>query len=408
MKTGIYLDGLGQSVVRESVTKYAERLTNEYRHHSHNEYSTKVEKISFGEDSESTVVSILEKNGTGETVIYKFYELKYNEILTSKFSKRNILVKNLMLLSVVFKKFPIFIKRMFSGGGYNRPYQMSYVFLMFLIIALSVILMIPAVSTMIMDTAFGKKELTGKITSSFFIDFLHNHKYLTFYIPPEKLLSFFKIFMPLIALVILIAPHANSIINNLATEFVCAHFYLEHGEQKQLIHGKIDQLVEYIAEQDKDSKIHFHAYSFGSLIALDYLFAFGNTPTGNVIENTEALITIGTPFDFINAYYPKYYADRSDAVEKNLKWINIYSIADAMGSNFRSDAKIGESKRGIRKNGLKPINVSYEVVRLNKFSIVHFIFLTSIKVHGMYWPEETDGQSCLKPIYIKMKDEELI
>ena len=74
----------------------------------------------------------------------------------------------------------------------------------------------------------------------------------------------------------LFLPKANTLIPNLATEFVCANDYIQHGTQRQLLQGNLDLLINYITEKETDCKIHIHAYSFGSILAIDYIHPFGN------------------------------------------------------------------------------------------------------------------------------------
>ncbi|MCY7421562.1 MAG: hypothetical protein LH478_07445 [Chitinophagaceae bacterium] len=214
-------------------------------------------------------------------------------------------------------------------------------------------------------------------------------------------------FVSIIAIILLLVPQANTIITSLATEFVCAHYYLQYGQQKQEILGNIDRLVEYISEHETDTRLHFHTYSYGSLIAMDYLFPFGKKPSGNMLTKSEALITIGTPFDFISSYYSNYFVRRSSDLESKIKWLNVYSVADALGSNFRNDTEAGEAEYGLSQDGLKPININYEVMKLNEQSLTNFIMLNSLKVHTMYWPKGVDGQSCVNLIYSQMKSEGL-
>ena len=61
MKIGIYISGLGQSFVDESVEKYAERLMNEMSFDTNGiEYEIKTEKINYTSDRDSSIVSICE------------------------------------------------------------------------------------------------------------------------------------------------------------------------------------------------------------------------------------------------------------------------------------------------------------------------------------------------------------
>ncbi|NEW85157.1 MAG: hypothetical protein GZ094_22720 [Mariniphaga sp.] len=385
MKIGIYISGLGQSFVQESVEKYAARLMNEmsYRTNGIN-YELRTEKINYAEERESTVVSIFEEHETGAQVVYKIYDYKYHEILTEKFNSHSIIVKNFLLFLLVIQKIPLIFKRLFDPKDYSRPFQSLYVFMIFLTIASSVLLMLPA---------------TLAVVNEFF-------KFPLF--PKADIEIVSKLIVSLTAVLLLILPNANVLITNLATEYVCANDYIEHGVQKQLLQGNLELLVDYISEKEKNCRIHFHTYSFGSIIAIDYIFPFGNTLTRNTLNFTETLITIGTPFEFIKAYYPRFYDSRNIELGDKICWINIYSIADPLATNFRSDAKIGDAQFGIDKTSIKPVNLNYEVAPFKKTGIVDFIMLYSMKAHGMYWDSKTEGQSCLRLLNDEMKNKNLL
>lgn len=385
MKIGIYISGLGQSFVQESVEKYAGRLMNEMNFSTTGvNYEMKTEKIDYAQERDSTVVSIFERNKDGQQVVYRIYDYKYHEILTEKFNSHSIIVKNLLLFLLVLQKIPLIIKRLFYPGSYSRPFQSLYVFMIFLIIAGSVLLMLPATLAVIND---------------FFKAPVLSQRYI-------EVIS--KIIVAATAGLLLILPNANVLITNLATEYVCANDYIEHGVQKQLLQGNLELLVDYISEKEKDGKIHFHTYSFGSIIAIDYIFSFGNKLSYNALNFTEALITIGTPFEFIKSYYPSYYKSREPELGNKICWINIYSIADPLATNFRRDAKKGEAEFGIDENTQKPVNLNYEVAPLKESGIIDFIMLYGIKTHGMYWDPKTEGQSCLRLIFDEMRKKNLV
>jgi hypothetical protein len=400
MKIGIYISGLGQSFVNETVEKYAERLMNEMSFHTNGvEYEIKTEKIHYKSEQESTVVSICEKTEQN-TILYKLYDFEYHKILTEKFNSYSLILKNAWLLLLVIRKFPLVLKRLFFPGSYNRPFQTLYIFGIFMIIAFAVLLMLPATIAV-----FQKEEV-----SNFILGIQQSHPVFTNipFISKEFILNFTKGIISLTALLLLLLPNANVLITNLATEFVCANDYIEHGSQRQLLQGHLELLIEYISENETDSKIHFHAYSFGSLLAIDYIYPFGNKPTKNAETYCEALITIGTPFEFVNSYYPQFYQNRKIELGDRLQWLNVYSIADALATNFRNDAKIGDAQFGIEKTSNKPTNVNYEVSTIDEGSITNFIMLHSVRVHGMYWDNKTEGQSCLRLIYEEMIKRNLI
>jgi hypothetical protein len=167
-------------------------------------------------------------------------------------------------------------------------------------------------------------------------------------------------------------------------------------------------LVEYIAEHEPDAKIHFHCYSFGSLIAMDFLFPLGSIPSANTRLLCDVLITIGNPYEFINSYYPTYYLNRNLMMEQKIQWINVYSIADALSSTFRNDSKRGESLFGIKESSLKPMNINYEISTDKSQNFFNFITMDGIRMHRLYWDMESDGQSCMRPLYHYLEEQKII
>lgn len=398
MKVGIYIDGLGQSVAEENAVSYATRLTNELNSHNTGvTFDLKVERIRYLKDIDTNCISIFKKENKQEKIIYKLYEYSYGETLTKDYNDKNILYKNYLLFSIVFKKFPLLIKRIFlPTKGYNFTFQTFYIFSLFFIIASAILFMIP--STLAVLSNF---TLPDAIT-----DFIKHKAWL--YTSAKWIKAAFEgikpeFFISLIAFILLVVPKANIIITGLASEFVSAHLYLQFGQKKQDILGNIDHLYEYIAENETNPEVHIHSYSFGTLVTLDYLFPYGNEPSGNMLELTKGFITIGSPYDFINSYYPNYYLERSNLLEtKKIKWINVYSISDALASNFRNNAEKGPSNYGVGNSEIKPININYEVANLKSFSVFNFLLLNNLRIHGMYWSTSTDGRSCLNPIYLKI------
>ncbi len=384
MKVGIYIPGLGQSFNQESVVKYSTRLMNELSYYKTGiNFELKTEKINYSGTKESNVVSIVENTSGAQNTIYKIYEFKYSDLLTSKFNSYNILIKSLSLLWLVVKKSPLLFTRLFARGNYNRPFQTFYVFCMFLIIAASILFTIPAVFELI-SKAFNLPEFQSLLGWK-----LDN--------PGTK--KFLELFVSFIAIVLILLPQSRTLTTELSSEFICINNYLDFGAQSQEIHGNLDLLVEYIAEKEVGCKIQFHSYSCGSIIALDYLFPFGNNPSANSQKLSEVLITIGTPYEFIKAYYPYFYDNRNKSLENNITWINIYSIADALATNFREDSQRGDAQFGLPGFEHKPININYEVSPVKKFSIANFFSLYNLRVHGMYWDTTTEGQSCIRMIY---------
>ncbi|OYQ36366.1 hypothetical protein CHU92_09720 [Flavobacterium cyanobacteriorum] len=289
--------------------------------------------------------------------------------------------------------------RLFYAGkdiGYQPRFrgQTFYLFLIFFIISLGILFLLPTAIAVLLNVVNQDQWLKGLLEDRL------NYETL------EKAL---KIIINFTALIILIFPAINNSIISLACEFVSASNYLERGRNKQKIHGQMDILVEKIVEEEGDnSEIYFHSYSFGTLICLDYIFPFGLKPTTRLHKHLRGLITIGCPMEFIKVYFPKFLTGRNIILNDNIKWINIYSLADALGSNFRKQNDEGPAEYSFQSNTIKPINIQYEVTNANMNVITQFFTLHALKAHSSYWDNEDDGQNCFRDLIPIMKDNDLL
>lgn len=383
-KIGVYITGLGQSFQQESVEKYAARFKNEMNINSDSTFDLKVEKVNYTDGQISTVVNIINTSRNNE-IVYKFYDFKYKDLLTQRFNKYNILVKNFFLFFLVVRKFPIILLRLFKSDSYRRTGQTFYVFGIFFLVSIAILFLLPSVILFVNQIDW-PKEVDNKILK----------------IVLEYLTNISTIFIPFVTFLLLVIPQSRTLITSLATEFACADSYIEYGEQSQIVLGNLDLLVEYIQVNEKNSKIHIHSYSFGTLIAMDLLFPIGNVPAKNTKDLIELLITIGTPYEFINAYYPNFYSRRNKEMDDKIKWLNIYSISDALASNFRRDAEVGEAELGLKDSVLKPININYEIASFQSNGVFNFFTLHHIKAHRLYWDESAQGQSCMRKMHNEM------
>lgn len=390
MSVGIYISGLGQSTAKETVEKYASRYIKELEYSTSGwQFYTKIEKIYY-QDDESSLVIRIHKNKKGkepkinDEVVYTFYDFEYSQLLTEKFEQRNLILKNLFILILVIRKFPILIKSIFSFNSYIKTKQTFYIFGVFLLMSVAVIWLLPSVISLLKEVL----KFNIEKYESFF-------KYI-------NLVS--KVTVPITAILILFIPESSTIITKLAAEFTAVDNYIQYGEQSQTIQGNLDALVEYIAENEPNSTIQFHTYSFGSIVAMDALFPIGNEVTHNTKQTVNLLITVGAPFEFVKGFYPNFYENRNTFMTEKIQWINVYSLMDAFASNFRNDNKAGNAHFGIIKNKEKPINLNYEIARKDTYNPFNFLTLKHIRMHRCYWDETKNGQSCTRLIFNKIKE----
>jgi hypothetical protein len=258
-------------------------------------------------------------------------------------------------------------------------------------IAVAGLLIIPGAITLIEEIFPSKTEF-------------RNHEiYLTI---KKGLLSLVSVFVLLFSFF----PGLSASISSLATEFSCVHYYLAIGKRKQDITGQLDSLMQFIAEKELKNcssdklKIHFHTYSFGSIIGMDYLFPYGTKPAKQVNNFIEGIFTIGCPYEFISCYYPNYFDNRNTEVSDKVTWFNIFCSSDALSSNFRNDNQEAPATFSYSSNTPLPINKKYELTVADPTGIVNFLTLYSLKAHQFYWPADPQGNSCVRQIFECLND----
>jgi hypothetical protein len=215
-----------------------------------------------------------------------------------------------------------------------------------------------------------------------------------------------NIFPPIIVLVtalgFVLPPKAKiqEAISLAATNYLCLIHYLNWGERSHAIGGKLESLLEHLVEREKGyGKIHIIGYSFGSIVALDNLFASGRKPIDR-FRRIDTLVTIGCPFDIIRTYWPEYFNGRQSLTADTPKWINVYSPIDILSSNFAdsgNDQPVDEEQRkdiGIKlADGMrKPENIVFLQGPQRRLGIVDVLTLTGFRAHSMYWGEEVKGE----------------
>jgi pimeloyl-ACP methyl ester carboxylesterase len=102
-------------------------------------------------------------------------------------------------------------------------------------------------------------------------------------------------------------------------------------------------------------------YSMGALVAFDYLCPRASQlelPDDRHADAVRALITIGSPLDFVRLYLPHYLDGRQPRV-RGLPWTNVFIPADVLGSNCadRNDHEVPDPEhleRIVGAAGMKP------------------------------------------------------
>lgn len=389
MAIGIYISGLEHATDNETVEKYATRYVKELESATFDYcYYTKIEKIYYTKEHSSLVIKIFEhqkdtEKSNADKMVYKLYDFEYNEQLNHNFKSKSLLFKNISLLLLVIKKFPKLLINLFKKSTYQKDGKTIYMFLIFLIMSLAVLSLLPLL-IMSLDNAFTLENIATLSSKN---------NYLIIKYGIILTVSF-----------ILFMPESNIILTKIAAEFITLDSYIQSKEQIKSIKENLNQLIEYITKNEDNEQIHFHTYSFGSIIALDSLFPIDAQPSKNIQNKVNLLVTIGAPYEFINNYYPDFYEKRNDKMTKKIQWINVYSLVDAFASNFRYDNKAGEANYGILNKQQTPININYEFTQKTNHNIFDFFGLKQSYMHESYWDDSKNGQSCTKLIFFKMRE----
>lgn len=401
MKTGIYIPGLGESFRQESVIKHATRFMHEMNVNADNAaitFETKVENLEYSKDCRTVKVSIVSRLKEAEKTEYVFYDFRYADFLTANFTSASVLKKSWLIFLTVIGIFPLTVWRIFVPGemrNYNWRLRLQsfYAFCVFLLISAFGLLLIPAAVGVLAELAKLEENPLPKVLTV-----------------PGWLTKFSAIILSVSTFVFALAPNFRLLLTALATEFICVNYYLRVGERRQMITGSLQALLEFVAEKDPDCEVHFHTYSFGSIVGIDFLFPYGTTVSARIRKTVTALITIGCPYEFLSNYYTEYFKERDEQMTRILKnWYNVYANTDALASNFRHGNVKGKAEYCFFDNkSFLPVNLYYELANISRFSWFDYVTLYAIKAHQLYWDTDPRGASCMHTVYCTMVADQLV
>lgn len=193
------------------------------------------------------------------------------------------------------------------------------------------------------------------------------------------------------------------------TPMLCgASNYLSAGVHRDHVIGELARLIDYLDEQTKVRyrNVHLVAYSFGSVVALDALFPKDQAMPKR-FERVRALVTIGCPIDFVSMYWPRYFQDRHATASRPERWINVYSPADVLGSNFKntegSEYGIEVAGQGARR----PQGDDNFAYGPSAHTLMEWIQLYGFRAHSMYWNLKSENAvSCFEPVVTRLYDKD--
>jgi hypothetical protein len=346
----------------------------------------------YARDLKTSVCTIVRRDGAGSASVLDMYSFYYRSTLTERFEKRNLLSKALLVLGAILIAIPSLIRSLLPGRILGKSRRETFQVLqalgiLFLLSAYMGFLVWALIQTVTSIPQFGGRN--PSITGAQTITLLGAATGVAF-------------------------PRIRTWISRAAVSYLSLIYYLMIGEQRQVIAGRFSSLLEYVSEMKRRyNRISIISYSFGTIVVLDSLFPRGREP-GPRVELVKTLVTIGSPFDAIRTWWPKYFTDRHAHPSAPHRWINVYAPADVLGSDFRNSPNWRERRKQKRSNqpqgpqepeeglilaGGKPgprpsENVVYSVnPSLEELSRVGVVSLMGLRAHAMYWDARPEAET---------------
>lgn len=395
MRLAVFIPGLGFNLADLSLEAYAHRLkhaldvNDTVRKHL---YSIQLTKTKYGEadKNEADIATIIQHNNGNAKEVYRIYEFRYDDTLKASFENRNFFFKSFYLVTALLSNLKYLVMSfMRSAAGLNKRQKFESLYLFFIILLLSLFGLI-ILPSLISIMAQGLQGIMG--IKDF--NFGPNNSFAAII---QKLESVSHIVVALTTAAFIFAPKYQSVITGSAATYLCINNYLTEGAQKDVINGKLLALLEHISEVEADELlIEIHAYSFGSIIAIDTIFPQEkNMPEQVVKDKVQTFISIACPYDFLRVYFKHYFEGRSCDGLNIKQWLNVNAALDILSSNFRNDSAFTHGDPTLTPGNLPVTNITYNVINPKSAGFFQHLTLISLKAHKMYWSDTPDGKSFL-------------
>jgi hypothetical protein len=320
--------------------------------------------------------TILRTDGAVTTPVLDLYAFYYQSALREQFERRNLFLKALLVLAAIVIHVPKVILALLPGGVRAKSRRATVQILQALGIMLLLAVYMGTLVWALIQTVMALPELGGN----------------------EPSITLPQIVIVVSAMIGTLIPGIGQWIARAAVNYLSLVYYILFGEGRQDIAGRLSALVEHLAEKGPlHPRIHMVAYSFGTIVALDSVFPRGREPVVR-LKLLDTLVTVGTPFDAIRSWWPKYFGERHALAGCPRRWLNVYAPSDVLGSNFRNDEARGEATESVHladgSLGRLPENMVYAVgPALDDVSVVGLVTLVGLRAHALYWEDAPEAES---------------
>lgn len=401
----VFLPGMGGSAsVDQTVEGLARRLAAALDKNAEDDtaiFESRVRALKDFGPFKGELGSIYRKDERGESVVIDIYKLDYRGTLIGGYEDRNLFKKTILLLQALPGTLLRILKALLTGKpSKTRPekIQLLYALGILCLLVIYVVILFSALLVAIQSVP-GVGDFIQQATGR--IKWLSWVSQLT-----SGWLKLAPVVVVLGAVIAIFLPpkfKLKDAISKAAVDYLCLIYYLNLGEQRNTIVGRLEALIDEISRKsEKERKkgsgdhyrhIHLLTYSFGSIVALDAMFPAERRP-GRPLKAIHTLVTIGCPFDFVRTFWANYFGQHRE-YEKNqpVQWLNVYSPIDVLASNFRNDSDKGEATINIRSEQAStdadvpaPVNISFrEGLNFAKLSYFNSLTLIGLRSHSMYW-----------------------
>jgi len=143
--------------------------------------------------------------------------------------------------------------------------------------------------------------------------------------------------------------------------------------------ARLDRAYRFARRRHPDARIHLVAYSFGAVMAYDWLFPLpGERPAGEA-PRLGAFVTLGLPHDMVATFWPGYFGrgrDFAAATVGALHTLNLHD--DVVGSALPADAAVRRAVPAIAEHNDETIPPAW-------LAELHVPQLGGLQAHSLYF-----------------------
>ena len=419
----IFIPGMSSHSLDQTISGIAERIATVFRTNAKDEtaeFYTKIEVAPDVNECSGEVGTVYRKDSSGSRPIVDIYKFEYRNTLVDRFEKRNLFVKATLLLAALPGSTLRVLRALFSSrSGKTRAeiFQLLYA----LGILSSLVIYVGILLLALWKSAAELNLIPDPTVATRFLNDFRPEGFPNWDL--GKVSQGLVILSAAFALVVPSGITLKTLISQAAVNSLALIYYLNLGEGRTSIFGRLEVLIDDILKKMELERrngnragyrnVSVMAYSFGSIIALDSFFPNGRDPA-RPFQRVHSLITIGCPFDFVRTMWRDYFdARRRFASGCPVRWLNVYSPEDVLGSNFRDASEVGDPNINIRGAAseespdvpLPQKNIVYtQGLDHSRLSWLDSFTLIGLRSHGMYWGSGPPETNCFNELVPHMWD----